>query len=501
MKNIKIIAYFVSAIFFFASCDELTSIDQPGELTEEQTFQTVSDLEKGLSGVYQAMSGIPTISFNSIFTDEVRIGFSNSSATNPEYEFELNTNSGYVYSIWVNNLSVINYANRIINAAETVEAKSAAEVAIKKDIVASCHILRAYSHFQLLTYFSEDLTNNDALGCQKMDFVPTIYQQIPRSRNGEIYALIDADLEFVKDLVEVDSQNKMFYVSSDMVTALRARIALYREDYATALTLANELIAKYPLTPRKKSTDTNVPTPSSTEYFRLFRDSPITTDENIFKLRRAFPQDESIGSIWATNTATLAGFSNWGMSTDLYQMVYDPGVSYNRQNDIRSNVCISTTSKFQDNFIVLQKYTGGSQNPLQQDYKVFRSSEMYFIKAEALLATTGNLDDVRATLEEVNTARLFNPSLKPVPVLTDAKSAWAQILTERRKELCYEGHRWVDLKRLGKKAQVGINRNSEDCNGVDNCTLPYDSYKFTMPIPQLELDANEAIRSQQNAGY
>ncbi|HWR94454.1 MAG TPA: RagB/SusD family nutrient uptake outer membrane protein [Flavobacterium sp.] len=500
MKNIKKVIFFVSTICFFASCDDLTTIEQPGQLTEEQTFQTIEDLERGLSGVYDAMSATPTISFNSIFTDEVRPGFSNTNPATALYQFDMFTTSGYVYSIWQNNLSVINFANRIIRSADNVPATTPAEIAIKNDIIASCHILRAYSHFQLLTYFSEDLTNDSALGCQKVDFVPTIYQQVPRSTNGEVFALIESDLAYADQLIDVvDNPEKVFYVSPDMVKALRARIALYREDYATALTLADELIAKYPLTIRKKSTDTSVPNPNSTDYFRLWRDNVANPDENIFKLRRAFPQDESIGNIWAVNNATLSGFSNWGMSTDLYEMIYDPSVSYNRQNDIRANVCISNTSKFQDGFIVLQKYTGGSQNPLQQDYKVFRSSEMYFIKAEAVLATTGDLNQVKSILEAVNDVRLFNPNLKPIPTLSDAKAAWAQILTERRKELCYEGHRWVDLKRLGKKAQVGVERNPADCNG--NCTLPYDSYKFTMPIPQREIDANESIRSQQNSGY
>ena len=68
------------------------------------------------------------------------------------------------------------------------------------------------------------------------------------------------------------------------------------------------------------------------------------------------------------------------------------------------------------------------------------------------------------------------------------------IITERRKELAFEGHRFYDLKRL----QRGFVRN--DCtlsNG--NCQVDYPSNLYAWPIPGIELDANPAM--EQNQGY
>jgi hypothetical protein len=59
------------------------------------------------------------------------------------------------------------------------------------------------------------------------------------------------------------------------------------------------------------------------------------------------------------------------------------------------------------------------------------------------------------------------------------------ILLERRLELSFEGHKIHDMKRL--KLNVGIR--------------PYNDNKLLFPIPQRELDANPAIKSQQNPGY
>ena len=82
--------------------------------------------------------------------------------------------------------------------------------------------------------------------------------------------------------------------------------------------------------------------------------------------------------------------------------------------------------------------------------------------------------------------------------LTDAL---IDILAERRRELCFEGHRFLDLKRIGKELSIGVNRDSRDCASFNasNCELAPTSYLFTLPIPRNELNANNSI--EQNPGY
>lgn len=59
----------------------------------------------------------------------------------------------------------------------------------------------------------------------------------------------------------------------------------------------------------------------------------------------------------------------------------------------------------------------------------------------------------------------------------------ASILKERHLELAFEGHMLHDLKR--NKANVG--------------SLPYNSPKLILPIPQREIDVNPKL--VQNEGY
>ena len=492
MKNIKIIL-FALTMALFTSCN--TDIVQPGELYPDTTFETVADLQQGLVGVYGAIPGENEIQFNSIFTDEVRIGFANGGQglISGEYTFILNVNSTDAYSIWATNYTLINFANRLIAAGGNMVVPPSQKEEFD-DIMAQAHILRAYGHFKLLTYFSTDLTDDNALGCILVDFVPTIYQQLPRNKNGEVFTFINKDLEYVDKLtsnVKVVGENKETidrnYISPDMVTAMRARMAAYRGKYTEALTYAQTLITKYPLTIR-------------VQYDRIWEDIPIPSkDEVIFKLARV-NGDAKVGATWASVDATIEGSPFYEMSTDLINLLYNPNFAYDKQPDVRAKSFIGETSIFSEDNVVIDKYSGSQGFDLLNAIKVFRSSEMYFIKAEAQ-ASVNDFAGVAATLQAISKERFLFNQAPIIPVPLNSQAAWAEILKQRRIELCYEGHRWVDLKRLGVKAGVSINRNEADCAVYNACFLDNTDYRFTMPIPFAETAANVPITAQQNPGY
>jgi len=92
-----------------------------------------------------------------------------------------------------------------------------------------------------------------------------------------------------------------------------------------------------------------------------------------------------------------------------------------------------------------------------------------------------------------------------------AEEAFGAILDERRLEFCYEGHRYLDLKRLGARGKRDITRDPLDCQKYGACEdsdfyptssrQNENSYKFTFPIPLVEQNGNAVIRDQQNPGY
>ncbi|MDI1257293.1 MAG: RagB/SusD family nutrient uptake outer membrane protein [Flavobacterium sp.] len=490
MKNIKIalIALITSVTIF--SCTDAIDIVQPGNLSEDAAFQTPEDLQKGLLAAYGSLSPETEIGFNSIFTDEVSLGLGNGGQglLDGEYGFFLNSGSSAPGSLWYDYYGTINYTNRIIRAAEhiTPDPENIDEQSAYYNTLAQAHVLRAWAHFTLLSYYSADMSDDSSLGIILVDFVPTIEDKLPRNTTGEVLALINADLAYYDtaitgDMTRYNDDNSdRKYISPDFVKAFRVRMAAYRKDYATAGTLADELIASYPLTARAQFTN-------------IWKDLPVTgNDEVIFRLDRV-NGNAKVGNIWASVDATASGSPFYEVSTDLYALLTTPG-------DVRKTAYTSTAITTEDGEFVtpIGKYPGSGGLALLNDIKVFRTSEMILIKAESL-AAAGDFAGVAAQLQKINNARFTASTVPTVAVPANETAAWAAILLARRVELAYEGHRYLDFKRLGVKAGVDINRDPADCARNGACFFSNTDYRLTFPVPSAEVGANRNI--QQTSGY
>jgi hypothetical protein len=477
MKNFKLILLaFCSTMIF--SCNDAIDIVQEGELTPDKAYETVGDLNQGLLGVYGTIDYATDVSFASIFTDEVRIGFANGGQglIGGQYLFVLNPTSGDAAGLWYNNYQVINFSTRIIEAAKNITPAPGEETQYA-DILAQAHILRAWSHFRLLTYFSEDITDDTALGVILLDFIPTAVQKLPRNTNGEIFALINADLLKESDLTSNGTNANRNLISRDFVKAFRARMALYREDYPTASALANELIASYPLTTRA-------------QYGNIWADLPVAGNDEVISKYDYILGDFLMGSIWASVNSTVSGSPFYEVSTQLNSLL--------PTSDIRRGIIIHPTADGIVNPVGKYRATGATAR--LNDVKIFRTSEMYFIRAEAK-ADAGDYAGVAADLQAVLSNRFSAANVPSVAVPATKQAAFAQILAQRRTELAFEGHRYLDLRRLGPIAGIDINRAPADCEANSACFLSSSDYRFVMPIPITELGANPAIVPQQNPGY
>ena len=248
MKNIKklvLLAFLITA----AACNDAIDIDQPGRLPADVAFQSVADLQDGVIGLYALYDTTSEIQFNSVFADEISIGFDNGGQGigSGEYGFVLNPNSAAANSIWVRNYGAMNIATRILEAANLVTVE-AGEQSQLNDIIGQAYALRAFAQFQIQSYFTTDYSDDSALGGILLNFIPTIDQSLPRNTNGEVFAQIEADLTQASSLLS--TQSSATFVSQDFVTALRARMAAYRGQYSLADTHATQLLNSYPLANR-----------------------------------------------------------------------------------------------------------------------------------------------------------------------------------------------------------------------------------------------------------
>jgi hypothetical protein len=501
MKKIFIRLSLIASIFL-VSCDEsLLDSYTPGTLTEENAILSVTDLQRLMNGAYSSLTPIAEITFNSVFTDEVAIGFSNGGqGLADNYVFNLNSDSASPNGIWVANYVTIATSNRVIKAADRLLIDTPGDTNAINRIKAEALTIRAYCHNQLLSYFSTNPKDLNALGVIIANNVyPYDYTSI-RSKNQDVYTQIDTDLtNAIALFTSVGGAPNRLAANIDFARATKARSFALRGDYPNALIAANDVIASSGLV---LATYAN--------YRQMFHtDVHPATTEIIFKLKKN-PGQTRTGAIWASVAPTAAGSPFYEMSRSFYNLF--PTTTA----DIRYTTCVNNTGTNLDidpayasivNYgpnsekIIIRKHPGtgtASNRVFVNDMKISRLSEMYLIRAEAY-AAAGDLTNSALDVQAIRNARFS--SAQVLPVFATPQDAWKAILEERRKEFAYEGYRFVDLKRLGALAGVSINRDSQDCSNYGSCSIAITDYRFTLPIPTAETNANDAILSQQNPGY
>lgn len=499
MKKIKLLAYVLIASITILSCRDAVDIVQDGELTEEAAIRNVNDLRGFLNGnVYSSLNTANEIWLGSVFTDETGIAPSNSGWYFSEFKYILNSDNGYVTGTWGAHYGAINRANRLLKIAERITPAAGEETQRYNSILAEARTVRAFAYLQLESYFTTDMKDDAALGVIKLDGVPDLNAQLPRSTNGEIFAQIESDLTFAENnLWETDplnpvlAANKHKFVSKNMINAIRARMYAYRGKYAQAKQYAQAVVSGGPaLSLGAPYSAANFYTSSTTNpYRKIWAD--IEPGEIIFALSRPSAGGADIARFWTTNSTNINGSLLLQMGMNLFNLY--------QSWDIRGKAFVDPTSTA--TVKVIDKYPGKGNTALRNDIKVFRASEMYFILAEAAVAE-GDLVTAGNYLRTVRSARRYLNVTIPTPNYANAQAAWQDILKERRIELAYEGHRYVDLRRLGAVAGVSIDRNAADDGGAGlnaPLTLPITDHRFTFPIPAAEKLGNPSI--VQNPGY
>ena len=145
----------------------------------------------------------------------------------------------------------------------------------------------------------------------------------------------------------------------------------------------------------------------------------------------------------------------------------------------------------------------GNDTPFDQPY--IRYSDVLLMYAEALNGQ-GSLTqvDIDMTVNKLRTRATIWPSdvqpqdVAPLMVLASQADNTDEILSERRKELCFEGWRRNDLIRFGKYSQA-ISVTQPSWSNTGNPAPQFSDFEIRWPIPSNELQLNSKL--VQNSGY
>lgn len=496
MKYFKKISLSLLLAMVIVGCTDVVDITQKGTLPPEQTFQTVDDLQAGLLSVYSQVDIIEEIYFSGVFTDEISIGRGNGGQGLGLYNWILNPGTGMPSHTWVEGYDTINKVTRLIVAAQNID--SGDEQALYDAILGQAYAIRAFEYFNLLKYFSADITDDASLGVIIFEGVPDLNAELPRSTTGEVFAFINSDMAKAESLIPAALIARTRF-TRQAVTALRARIALYRGNWAAAEQFSQQILDQRSLA-------------APDEYTSMWLTG--TVGEMIFKLQRVpgdgyddqdlagVSADGWLGNFYA-QVDTYTGI-HFEVSRSLYNLMDDDDIRRSiisaPERTIVDPAGLTPTEFYNQDINPIYKYAG-YEKALLVDQPVFRVSEMLLINAEAK-AMQGDLVGAALLIDQLRDARHTQDD--PVlPVYASQQEALADILKERRIELAYEGHRYFDLRRIGPKIGAEIDRAAIDCELIGTCSGPVpggtDSYKYVLPIPLVEFNANNNIT--QNPGY
>ena len=468
MKNIhKKILGLAILTSVFTACDKNIDLQPTDTISTETAIQTYDDLDRAAIGAYSNIAYQQSIAVNSSLADEARYGADNSTRNYYlEARWLYDSTDGGQNSSWENLYNVIDRVNRALSRYDDVTTSTPTEAANKPRLRGELLAIRAFAHAELLRWFSAKYEPS-ALGVV-LKLQSSILEKPQRNTFGEVMAQVNADLAEADALIP-SSSTDLFRITKPAVAAIRARAALYAKDWANAALYAGQAIAAKPTLA------------TGATYSGIWTDA--NTSEVLFQLRRN-ANAGSVRTIYTDDNLDV-------FLSPSYKLL----ATYNQLTDIRYPAFF-----FNDRSVAtsrepwkVNKYPGQTATNRFNNVKVFRTSEMYLILAEAQ-AELNDLSSGASSLNAVRAARITGY----VPVTTFTKQELIDaILLERYKELAFEGHRFFDLKRR----ELPVVRGDQDITvgAAVPKTLNVTDRQYALPIPSTELFANPNI--QQNPGY
>lgn len=463
MKNTiinKYLAILVVLCFAFSCDSKIEEIVPENSISLAAVFANKSEALSVVTGIYgeaqkdDIFNGTPQL-MTEWQSDNVEFvgSFTSFQAV---YEYTTLSDNTSIRDVYEQSYDLIRQCNLVIANIPNVADNTFTD-AEKQDAVAQAKFMRALAYLQLNNMFG----NNTSESNESIPLVTTVLTPSSEgpSRNtiAEVYTQIELDLnDAISDLTGLDNT----IANSQAAKALLARVKLYRGDYPAAAQLANEVIGSGFATFATDYTFFN--TTSSEFLFTLVN----TSNDG---------QDSGEGFSGLTNP-TPEGRGDAPFSDNLINLYAseagDLRFSSLTQTGADANGNTSTfTTKFPD------AIANSANAP------ILRITEMYLTRAEANFregTTVGEtpLNDINRLRNRAGLGNLTNVTLD-------------DILTERRKELAFEGLRRMDLIRTGQNLR---RPGMPD----ENISAPGDDF-VTYPIPAQARDLNPNLG--QNSGY
>lgn len=477
MKKILFLAILMSSVIL-SGCEDF--LEEAPKLTQstELTLSTYNGLNNSIAGAYSPLADGQWYGAYYVLDAEMRSGNGKKPTADGFDSGRMNTSYNLSYSenstsgLWGYAYYVISAANNVIDNLEGKESTDVSQQDLD-NLRAEALFLRALAHFDLVRLYARSYAfNADGPGVPiilKTDATAT--EQPARNTVKEVYEQVITDLKdaeqlMADDYIRTGVSDSRAVANKNVVRALLARAYLYSQQWQNAANYATLVINSGDYTMWEAN-----------ELADAYAVDKPTSGEVIFEIYGA--RANSYDEYWEgpAHMTSPNGYADCGASNDLYD-IYEDG-------DARKE--LFQTHEDADGQYWTAKYIGkGLGTPEVSNVIVLRLSEMYLIRAEAIL-NGASVTGVTA-LSDLN---VITSKRNAEPYTSAGSDA---VFMERRKELAFEGHLWFDASRTRR----GITRTDYSGDAV-NQNIPADSYMFALPIAKRELDVNENL--VQNEGY
>ena len=501
MKKILI---FTTIIFIgVTSCKKELAIEPRQSIDFNSALSSIDAINAAVNSVYgglksTALYGRDLLAVSDALAD---IGFANNKSGRLVQE-NRNTQGAHLV-LWGTAYSLINECNLILAAVPT----SPGTAAQKSSWEGQMRFVRALLYFELVKTYAyiptADIPTQNRGGVViKTD--PTNSATIAanyfpsRSTVAECYTFLKNELALAIPLLP--ASGSVALATQTAGRALLSRVALYNGDWSIVVTESTTALGTSIGT---LTTAANCVTAwrQSIHPESIFEIRYQTVGENIgvnTSLQTSYTGLAAIGS----PTTTGGGFGDFVPTNALlteYGITYPniatfpppsasfPSITYGA--DVRGQLFEWGTNFRGTRFVECTKFFGKNGQINLDNVPVFRKSELLLNRAEAnyrLSLGAGGAAAATAALNDLNQIRT-NRGLTTVTLAGTA--LLDEIIRQRLLEFSFEGHRFFDLKRLGRDIiKTPINTN----------LLATDT-KFLAGIPQGDIDGNPNMR--QNLGY
>ncbi len=448
-------SYFILFVIMFFSACNMLEVEPYDAIPAEQVLTNKKGLDGSLNGAYDVLQSASLAADAIVFPD---LAADNFIAIGSKIEYDEVSNNmilasnAYVESIWNNSYTGINLVNYIIEGIDGVSGISPEQ---KNSYLAQCYFLRAFHNFNLVRFFGDIPLRKIPVKSASSESL-----NIPLSSKSDVFAFIIDDLKLSEQLFGGTGKGNSAFANEGAAKALLSKVYLYTNNWALAAAKADEVLGLgYTL--------------ENNGYAKIF-DETVSNNEIIFQIDFYNDQEASnLLSDWLSSQGRTM-VAVWKDKNKTQSLINDFEVG-----DLRKDATVKYLNGLQGQHNYCMKYTQlltGKDNVI-----ILRLADIYLIKAEAL-NELGFVADGQA-FDAINAIRARAGLSVLNQTTTPNQNAFRlAVEKERQLELAFEGNRLFDLRRT----------NRIDAVVPDIGTLKEAGWYF--PIPQTEMDTNDAIK-------